>query len=223
MKSIFRGELATRAGRRNAWLDALFIDHAALRLFWTNFRAVEPGILYLSNHPTPGNLRRFARQAGINTLISLRGATGNGTDALARETARQLGLDIIDLPMRSRVAPTRAQVLALLETFRTMRGPALVHCKSGADRAGFAGAVFLLGQGRPAAEARRQLSLRHGHMAGSPAGILDAFVAAWGREEGGGKSFAQWVAQDYDDAALARGFKARRLSRLFNDRILSRE
>ena len=223
MKSIYRGDLASKAGRRNAWLDALFVDHAVLRIFWTNFRAVEPGALYLSNHPTPGNLRRFARKAGIKPLITLRGATGNGADALAREAAVQLGLDVIDLPMRSRVAPSREQIAALLAAFASMHRPALLHCKSGADRAGFAGALFLLAQGQSVAVARRQLSLRYGHMRRSPAGILDAFLAAWEAAEGGGKNFEQWVAQDYDAEALTKSFKTNGLEKFVNDRLLARE
>ena len=223
MKSIYRGDLATRAGRRNAWLDALFVDHAVLRLLWTNFYPVIPGVLYRSNHPTPGNLRRFVRKFGIKTLITLRGATGNGSDALAREAAAKLGLDVIDLPMRSRAAPSAAQILALLDAFRTMRRPALVHCKSGADRAGFAGAVFLLAQGQIVAQAKRQFSLRYGHLRHSPAGILDAFLAAWEAAEGQGKNFEDWVREDYDPASLTRSVKTNALQAFINDRLLARE
>ena len=39
MNTIFKGDLSTKAGRRNAWIDALFIDHAVLRILWTNFAA----------------------------------------------------------------------------------------------------------------------------------------------------------------------------------------
>ncbi len=39
MDTIYKGDLSTKAGRRNAWLDALFVDHAVLRILWTNFAA----------------------------------------------------------------------------------------------------------------------------------------------------------------------------------------
>ena len=44
MDTIYRGDLTTPAGRRNAWIDALFIDHAVFRLAWTNFAAVAPEV-----------------------------------------------------------------------------------------------------------------------------------------------------------------------------------
>ncbi len=217
-----RMDLTSPAGRRRAWLDSLFDDHAALRTVWTNFHTVVPGVLYRSNHPTPGNLRRFVREQGIKTVINLRGEAGNGSDALSREAAAQLGLDFIDLAVRSAVSPPRETVLELMRIYGTMRRPGLVHCKSGADRAGFAAAVFLLMEGASIAQARAQMRLRFGHMRHSRAGILSAFIDAWARY-GGGKSFARWVAQVYDPAALQAGFKSNPLARYLNDRVLSRE
>jgi protein tyrosine/serine phosphatase len=215
-------DLTSPKGRRRAWLDSLFDDHAALRTVWTNFYAVAPGALYRSNHPTPGNLRRFVRETGIKTVINLRGEAGNGSDALSREAARVLGLDFIDLAVRSAVAPPRETVVELMRLYQTMRRPGLVHCKSGADRAGFASAVFLLMRGASVAEARAQMALRFGHMRHSRAGILSAFIGAWERYPGD-KTFARWVAEDYDAAALQAGFKSNPLARYLNDRVLSRE
>ena len=217
-----RMDLNSPKGRRRAWLDSLFDDHAALRTVWTNFHVVVPGVLYRSNHPTPGNLRRFVRDNGIKTVINLRGVAGNGSDALSREAAALLGLDFIDLAVRSAVAPPRDTVIELMRLYRTMRRPGLVHCKSGADRAGFAAAVFLLMEGASAAQARSQMRLRFGHMRHSRAGILSAFIDAWDRYKGN-KSFAGWVAEDYDAAALQAAFKSNPLARFFNDRVLSRE
>jgi len=192
-------------------------------MFWTNFHAVEPGALYRANHPTPRNLRRFTQKAGLKTLINLRGATGNGSDALSREAAGQLGLDFIDLPMRSHAAPKREQILALGEVFRTMRKPALVHCKSGADRAGFAAAIFLLLEGKTTAEAKRQLALRFGHLRQSKTGILDRFLEVWAATGEGCKPFLQWVAEDYDEQALIAGFATNPIARFINERVLVRE
>ena len=79
-----------------------------------------------------------------------------------------------------------------------MREPGLVHRKSGADRAGFAAAVFLLLQGATVAQAMRQLSLRWGHLARSRAGVLDAVLRAYAREGEGRVGFADWVRDSYD-------------------------
>ena len=223
METIYRGDLITPAGRRNAWVDALFIDHALLRIAWTNFHTVQPGVLYRANHPTPRNLRRFTKKAGLKTLINLRGPTGNGSDALSREAAGQLNLDFVDLPMRSHAAPQRKQILQLAGVFQAMRRPALVHCKSGADRAGFAAAIFMLIEGWGAAEAGEQLSLRFGHLRQSKAGILDKFIESWATTGEGRKTFLQWVAEDYDEATLSASFTTSPIARLLDEHILKRE
>jgi hypothetical protein len=114
-------------------------------------------------------------------------------------------------------------VLRLAEVFAGMDEPALIHCKSGADRAGLAAGIFLLLQGGSAAAAQAQLSWRFLHVRGSPTGILDAFFALYAREAEGRIGFLDWVRDDYDEAALRRGFQANRLGRLFTDRLLGRE
>ncbi|MGC8468649.1 MAG: protein tyrosine phosphatase, partial [Acetobacteraceae bacterium] len=94
---MYRGRLETPGGRARAWIDCLFIDHGILRLFWTNFATVAPGRLYRSNHPLPRTLRAAVRRRGIRTLINLRGRCENGSDALSREAAAQLGLAFHDM------------------------------------------------------------------------------------------------------------------------------
>jgi protein tyrosine/serine phosphatase len=223
MNSIFRGNLATARGRAIAWVDALFVDHAVFRLLWTNLAEVSPGHLYRCNHPLPGRLARFTRQLGIKTLINLRGPTGNGSDALSRDAARQLGLDFIDMSLESRGAPQRDRILRLHGIFETMRAPALMHCKSGADRAGLAAGLFVLFEGGTAREALRQLSLRYGHVRQAKTGILDAFFLRYQREGEGRKSFLDWVREDYDEAALRRDFRANGLASFINDWVLAHE
>lgn len=223
MASYYKGDLVTKAGRRNAWLDALFDDHAVLRIFWTNFAPVVPGRLYRSNHPTPGNLAAFTKKVGLKSLINLRGLAGNGSDALSREAAARLGLDFFDMAMESRGAPHKDRILQLAEIYRTMRGPALVHCKSGADRAGLAAGLFLLLQGGTAADAMAQLSLRFGHIKQAKTGILDMFFAMYARDGEGKKLFIDWVRDDYSEDALRAAFRSSSLAGFINDRIFARE
>jgi protein tyrosine/serine phosphatase len=215
--------LHTPGGRARAWANSLLVDHAVLRLAWSNFAVVVPGRLYRCNHPTPGRLAAMTRRLGLKSVVNLRGVTGSGSDALSREAAARLGLDFIDAPLKSRFAPPRERVLALAEAFRTMREPALVHCKSGADRAGFAAAIFLLMHGESAASAARQLTLRHGHLAGAESGVLGAFLRAYAREAEGRKPFAAWLEQDYDPARVDRDFRPHAWARFVNTRLLRRE
>jgi protein tyrosine/serine phosphatase len=224
MDTIYKGELVSRAGRRNAWVDALFVDHAILRILWTNFHTVAPGALYRSNHPTPGNLAAFTRKLGLQSLINLRGQAKNGSDALSRDTAARLNLDFYDMAMESRGAPHKDRILRLAEIYRTMRAPALIHCKSGADRAGLAAGLFILINGGTTRDALRQLSLRYGHIKQAKTGILDLFFATYAREAEGKKPFLDWVREDYDEAALRAAFKkSGSVAGFINDRILRRE
>jgi protein tyrosine/serine phosphatase len=223
MDTIYKGNLASGAGRRNAWIDALFVDHAVLRILWTNFHAVAPGRLYRSNHPTPGNLAAFTRKTGLKSLINLRGLAKNGSDALSRDAAARLGLDFYDMALESRGAPHKDRILRLAEIFRTMRAPGLIHCKSGADRAGLAAGLFILIDGGTVAQALGQLSLRFGHIKQSKTGILDAFFLTYQRDGEGRKPFLDWVREDYDEDKLRATYKSGKLAGFINDRILARE
>ncbi|MBU6397294.1 MAG: tyrosine-protein phosphatase [Rhodospirillales bacterium] len=220
---MYKGDLSTPQGRRNAWVDALLVDHAVLRLFWTNFAPVVPGKLYRSNHPTPGNLRRFTRKVGLKSLINLRGQAKNGSDALSREEARRLGLNFYDMAFESRGAPHRDRILRLATIFKEMQGPALIHCKSGADRAGLVAGLYILINGGSAAEAAQQLSLRYGHIKHSKTGILDAFFKLYQQTAEGRKPFLDWVKDEYDETELRAAFKAGRVAEFINGKLLRRE
>ena len=223
MDTIFRGDLVTVRGRLLAWLDCLLVDHGIFRLAWSNFAPVVPDQLYRCNHPLPGRLATLTRRFGLRTLINLRGPTGNGADALSREAAARLGLVFIDVPMRSCVPPRREVIQHLHEIYRTMQEPALIHCKSGADRAGLAASIYLLFIGAPVAEARAQLSLRFGHFSWSRAGVLDAFLSRYQIEAEGRKSFLQWLQDDYDPLLLSYEAPSNRVIEFINDRLLHRE
>ena len=223
MNSIFDGDLSTRKGRVVAWIDSLFIDHAVFRLIWGNLAPVLPGKVYRCNHPTPVRLRRMARRLGVRTLINLRGKTQSGSDALSREAALALGLDFHDMAFESRGAPQRDRIMRLYGIYASMRTPAVMHCKSGADRAGLASGLMTMFAGGTAADALRHLSWRFGHIRQARTGILDAFFLRYQRDAEGRKPFLDWVRDDYDEAALRRDFHANGLASFIDDWILAHE
>jgi protein tyrosine/serine phosphatase len=220
---MFRGELNSARGRAKAWSDSLLIDHAVFRVLWDNWAPVVPGRLYRSNHPTPARLAAAARRHGIRTIINLRGHRQCGSDALSREAAARLGLIHIDAPFESRGAPHKDRILRLAGIYQTMQEPALIHCKSGADRAGLASGLFLLMNGGSAEDALRQLSWKFGHLNRSRTGILDAFFIRYALGGEGRKPFLDWVREDYDEMGLRRDFVAGGLASFVNDRLLARE
>jgi protein tyrosine/serine phosphatase len=223
MNSIFKGDVNTSGGRALAWVDSLFVDHAIFRLVFSNFATVIPGRLYRCNHPTPMRLRQLTRRYGLTTVINLRGVTQTGSYHLARDAALKLGLQYHDLSFESRGAPHRDRILRLHDIYRSMPGPGLIHCKSGADRAGLAAGLCILFEGGSASDALRQLSFRFGHMKQARTGILDAFFLRYEREGEGRKSFFEWLDQDYDRVALGRDFHANGLASFINDWVLAHE
>jgi len=219
----FNGTLDTIRGRTGAWRDSLLVDHAVFRTVWTNLAPVIPGRLYRSNHPTPGHLAAATRRFGLRTLINLRGHRKCGSDALSRTTAARLGLVHIDMAFESRGAPHRDRILRFAEIYRNLQFPALMHCKSGADRAGLASGLAIMFDGGTAAEALKQLSWRFGHWSRARTGVLDAFFIRYAVQAEGRVPFLDWVRTEYDEAALKRDFVAGGLSSFINDRVLRRE
>lgn len=199
-----RWSLSDPRGRRRARLHAEFVDHGLLRHAWTNMAQLAPGV-WRSNHPGARRLR-LARDAGILTVVSLRGSAPTPQALLEAEACAALGLRFVTVALRARLAPRREDVLQIFEVFRTAERPLLMHCKSGADRAGFASALFLLHEGRPLAEARRQLSLRFLHVRASRTGILDHILDLYAPHEGA-LGIEEWIRTRYDADAAQAGFR----------------
>jgi protein tyrosine/serine phosphatase len=209
--------------RRAAWVNSLLVDHAVFRVVWDNFAEVVPGKWYRANHPTPGRIARLAREHGIRTIVNLRGQRLCGSDLLSREAAARLGLDHVYMAFESRGAPHRERILRFHEIWRGVTTPVLMHCKSGADRAGLASGLVLMFEGGTAADALTQLSLRFGHFRRAASGILDAFFLRYQAEAEGRLPFLDWVRDEYDEEALRRDFRASGIAGFVNDRLLRRE
>lgn len=209
--------------RMRAWVNMLFIDHGVFRMVYGNLGQVSAE-LWRSAQPTPGQVARFAR-AGGRTIVNVRGGREHGSWPLEREACQRHGIKLVDFVLRSREAPDRATLLTTAKFLEQLEYPALVHCKSGADRAGLFAALYLiLRRGASAAEARRQLTFRFGHFRYAKTGILDAFLDAYEREgEANGIPFLEWVERVYDPEALTRAFRPRLLSTIIADRLFRRE
>jgi protein tyrosine/serine phosphatase len=157
--------------------------------------------------------------------VNLRGGREHGSWPLERDACARHGIRLVEFVLRSREAPDRDTLLAMPDFLAGLDYPALVHCKSGADRAGLFAALYLiLREGKTAAEAKRQLSLRYGHFRYAKTGILDAFLDSFERDgEAKGLSFRDWARTVYDPEALMRGFTTRLGSTLIADRLIRRE
>jgi protein tyrosine phosphatase (PTP) superfamily phosphohydrolase (DUF442 family) len=212
-----------RLGRVHAWANMLLMDHGIVRVVYANRTRVSPE-LWRSSQPTPRHIAQFAASGG-RTVVNLRGGREHGSWPLEKEACDRHGLTLVDFVLRSREAPAREVILSAQSFFEGLEYPILVHCKSGADRAGLFSALYLLvHEKRSLAEARRQLSLRFGHFRYAKTGILDAFLETYARDgEANGLAFLDWVERVYDPEALTRDFRPNFWSTLMADRVIRRE
>ena len=111
-------------------------DAAVLRRWWTNFAPVAPGV-YRSNHPNHARLDRY-KAMGIDTVLSLRGGPDQVPQRMEVESCATLGLRLEHVSLAARRPSPRRQYMALFDMFDRLPRPFVMHCKSGADRAGIA-------------------------------------------------------------------------------------
>lgn len=216
--------IAPAVARRGVvdWAELIFKDHGFLRLYWHNEHEIAPG-MWRCNQPSPGRIR-IAADRGIKTIINLRGPRADGGWRLEAEACATYGLTLMDFTARSRAAPDKQMLHAAEALFTEMKLPAMMHCKSGADRAGLMAALYLLiVEKRPAREAAKQLALKYGHVKQAKTGLLDAFFAAYFPYEDRGMAFFDWVDEIYDPDEITRDFKAKGWAVRLTDSILHRE
>lgn len=210
-----------RRGWRD-WHDLILKDHGFLRLAWHNLHEIAPGV-WRSNQPSPARIHQAADR-GIKTILNLRGPRSDGGWRLEKEACDARGISLVDFTIRSRAVPDAATIKDADAVFSRIEYPLLMHCKSGADRAGIMSALYLLlRENATAAEAAAMLSLKYLHVRQAKTGLLDAFVAEFAKAEARGKTFRDWVAQDLDPEAIHQSFQARGWASRLVDDLLKRE
>jgi protein tyrosine/serine phosphatase len=204
------GDLSDPGQRRRAFWAYQFMDHAILRHVWSNFDQIAPGV-YRSNQPGHWRLKRY-RAMGIKTVLYLRASSEKWAFHFERESLDALGMTMISAPLHSRSAPTREAVQTLISAFRSIDKPFLMHCKSGADRAGLASAIYLMViEGKDLHAARKMLSLRYIHLRFTKTGVLDLMLDHYAaRNAASPIGFEDWIDREYDAAALQAAFDASR-------------
>jgi protein tyrosine/serine phosphatase len=217
-------DLATASGRRKAFLDFLWNDHAYLRLGFQNAHWISEDMVR-TNQPWPHQLAAW-KTRGVRTVINLRGGFDAGFHVLERAACERLGLTMVNFTITSRDAPSAAQVKAAKTLFETIAYPALLHCKSGADRAGMMSALYVHFQrGRTIGEALDQLHPRYLHLRGGRTGILDYTFERYLQDgEPAGQSFLEWVESPaYDPAQIKATYTARLQGSTWAETLLARE
>ena len=205
------------------YLHYFWADHAYLRLGFTNAPWIGDKMVR-TNQPWPFQLKWW-RDKGVKTVINLRGGKGSFY-YLEKHACEKLGLRLEDFGLTSRSLPTGAEILAARALFDRIEYPALLHCKSGADRAGIMSVLYRhLHLGHPIREAAQELGLRTLHMKAGMTGVLDYLFEVYLRDiEPQGIGFLDWVTgPDYDPDRLKAEFKGAWWGKLLTDRLLRRE
>ena len=204
------------------WGEPMRKDHEVLRLALHNLNEIDDK-MWRSNQPTPKRVKQAA-DLGVKTIINLRGPRNDGGWRLEAEACKAVGITLVDFTARSRAAPDKQMLYAARDLFNRVEMPALMHCKSGADRAGLMAALYLLiHRGRPVAEALQQLSFRYLHVRQAKTGLLDCFLEAYAPYEPKGMPFFDWVDKIYEPEKLQAKFMSRPWAEKLIDGILHRE
>ncbi len=130
-----------------------------------NFHVVKEDKVYRSGQLTALQLEEYVGAYGIRSVLNLRGKN-ESADWWQEEVSvcRNLGLYHYDLPLSSKREPTQEEIIQLLNILREAPKPLLIHCEGGADRTGFASALYLyFFEDYPYQKAKRQLSFLYGH------------------------------------------------------------
>ena len=218
-------QLQTKWGRIKAHLEAWFIDHEILRSIYRNFHALS-GQAYRSNHPSPLFIKKLHQKYGIKTIISLRRADDSGQYKLEKEACEKYGITLINHPMSSRSLPDVDRVLQAKAILEQAEYPILIHCKSGADRAGLMSVFYkLFIEKKPIEEALKQLDMKYGHFRWAETGKLDYFFddfLAYSKQHPE-TEFLDWLQNHYDKPALNKTFHSSGWANIVVNKILRRE
>lgn len=168
------------------------------------FRVVIPGKVYRSAQLSGQQFSDAIAEHGLKTIVSLR-----NPDERAKWYREELAaVATAGIAHRSvgmlQAAPTYDRVLDLHELLQTVERPLLMHCRSGVDRSGLAGAMVLLMEGtKTLDEIAPQVSWRYGALRPDSAGkVFFAQYRDWLQRAGEPHSparFASWLANDYVD------------------------
>lgn len=210
LSATFGTDISTPGSRRAAKWHFYLIDHGFLRGIWTNQFEIAPGV-WRSNQPSPWRMEKLARQ-GIKTILNLRGENNLSFYLFEKEAADRLGIELVDLKTYARNLVSRERFLALFDMFDRLEKPFLIHCKSGADRAGLASALWLLDkEGASLGDAKSMLSLKYIHLRSTQTGVLDHLLDVYGADTAAEPMpVRQWFAEKYDPDAITESFQRKK-------------
>ena len=164
----------------------------------TNFHTVEEGRFYRSGQPGQTQLENWIERHKLKTVVRLRGGKPGDTEyEWTRKAAENKGIRFVHHRLSARRYPKKAELLGLWKIFAEGEYPMLVHCQSGADRAGLASAVYMLWRTNNVDKAAGQLGFwPYFHTGWFGAWKLDKVFVMY-RPYQNQMSFPEWVQNVY--------------------------
>jgi len=192
--------------RKQAYRDLIWGDHGFLRLRFPNHHDIGGG-MSRENQPSPKRIAQLAEN-GIKTIVNLRAESPKGFYLLEEEACAQHGITLVNFRVYSRDVHTVEKIKAARALFETIEYPAMMHCKSGADRTGLMGVLYKhFHMGEPIEQAIEQLSFKYLHIKEGKTGMLDFFFQDYLKyAEANDISFMDWVETIYDPADVKARF-----------------
>jgi len=209
VRTSFGRDISSSSGRFWAHIHFHLMDHAFLRVFWNNFHQVCDEV-YRANQPSPAHLQSY-RDKGIKAVLNLRGFAQQSYALFEEDSCKKLGLELISIPLSSSSAPQPEKLLEIIGIIEKIPKPFVLHCKSGADRAGLVSALYLIVIKKlSVAEAKKQLSFKYLHLDFTKTGILDYIFDVFSeRLKIEDIDFCDWLKKEYNANILNSAFKSR--------------
>ena len=201
-------DLNNPADRKQAYRELTWGDHGFLRLRFANHHEIGGG-MFRENQPSPKRIAILAKM-GIKTIVNLRGESPKGFYLLEKEACEKHGIELINFRMYSRDVHSREKIRAAKELFEQIEYPALMHCKSGADRTGIMGVLYRhFHMGDTIEQAMEQLRFKYLHVKHGKTGMLGFFFNDYLKYAADNDvSFIDWVDTVYDPADVKARFMA---------------
>ncbi len=219
-----RGNIKGTGNKIISYIDSTFSDHGIFRFFWRSWEAL-PGKMYRSNQPYPFQIKKDIRKYKIKSIINLRGERHCSSFYLEKNFCQKNSLNLYNFPISSRDLPDKKKLIEFNTLLENIEYPCVMHCKSGADRAGLAAALYLIyKQDYSLLDAKKQLTFKHLHIKYAKTGILDYFfdrVIAQGIQNK--LDFLNWVNEKYDKESLKKKFRVNSFFNLIISLIFRRE